>query len=516
MDRRSLLLGRRPTEAPAPAEAPAVAPVAARPAPRVVPTAGGLAPFAPTAQEPWDARRARHLLRRATLSATPDAVAAALAQTPAQAAHGLVDAALAAGLPPTPDYAALVPPPAGASAEAQQAYTDANNAAFRSHAASVVAESLGRRAPGSALNERMALVWHATIPASRQASGQTSRLYSYWTVLRRNALGSFEALVREVGLAPLMLVYLNGNQNRRGSPNENYARELLELFTLGVAGPDGQPTYTQADIADLARALTGWQTPAQQTDAVFNPARFDAGDKTLFGQTGPFGYAEAHDVLFAQRRTAIAHHAARRIYTAFVAATPNEHVVADLAAVLLAGGLQIAPAVRALLASQHFFSAGALGVRVKSPLDMALGLTADLGWSSPEGLAQRLRNDIREAGFDLFYPPDVAGWPEGRRWLDTGRTPLRGLMTDRVVSARTEARQFAQTVPTAADPYRFVADVAERLVSVPLSPALLAEGVTILLAGIPDYEWDPAVRSAEGRIRGLIQFLARLPEYQLA
>ena len=513
MDRRSILLGRRPTPA-AHSVAPAAA-VAAHAAPLEVPYAGGLAPFAPSASEPWDARRARHLLRRATLSAPSAAVAAALTRTPAQTVDALVDAALAAGLPPTPDYATLFPP-VNPTAEQTTAYNRANSAAYLAEVQSVMRELLGLRAAGTPLTERMALLWHTVIPTSRSSYNQASRLVEYWTVLRRNALGSFETLIREVGTTQAMLNYLNGKDNRVGRPNENYGREVLELFTLGVTGPDGSPNYTQADITDLSRALTGWQTPNQQVEAVFNPARYDAGQKTIFGRTGAFGYAEAHDVLFAERQTQIAHHAAQAVYQAFVAATPNTQVVAEMAGVLTANGFQIGAAVRALLKSAHFFSAGALGARIKDPLALTLGLVGELGWTNPEALSTRIRNLCRDIGFDLFYPPDVSGWDEGRTWLDTGSVPLRGIATDQLIAQRTEARAYAATFASAQDPYRFVADVAERLVAVPLSPATLAEAVTILLAGIPDYEWSPTVASAEGRIRGLLQFLARLPEYHLA
>ncbi len=514
MDRRSLLLGRRPAPAPLPAPLPAPDP-AHRPISIPVPTAGGLAPFVPTADQPWDARRARHLLRRATLSATPAAVTAALGQTPAQAADALVDAALAAPMPSVPDYAALFPPVNPTGPE-QTAYNQANSAGVRAEGDAVLRDLMTLRAPGTALRERLALAWHGVLTTNLSKYNQASRLYRYWAVLRRNALGSFETLVREVGVTPAMLVYLDGTQNRVGSPNENYAREVLELFTLGVTGPDGAANYTQADITNLARALTGWQTPSSQAEALFVPARFDAGSKTIFGQTGAFTYDTAHDVLFAQRRAQIAHHTARVLYQTFVAATPNETVVAELAGVLLANGLQIHAAVRALLQSQHLMSDGALGAQIKAPADALVGLVAELGWSNPEGLFSQIRSLSTSVGFELFRPPDVAGWSPGRPWLDTSRLPLRGIATDQLVARRSEARALVASLPGAGNsPYDLVDQLADRLVAIPLPAATRAEAVTILLGGIPDYEWDPTVSAAEGRIRSVLQFLARLPEYHL-
>ncbi len=373
------------------------------------------------------------------------------------------------------------------------------------------------RTPGTALRERLALAWHGLLTTNLSTYNQASRLYRYWTVLRRNALGSFETLVREVGVTPAMLVYLNGNQNRVGSPNENYAREVLELFTLGLTGPDGSANYAQADVSNLARALTGWQAPNGQADAVFVPSRFDAGQKTIFGQTGAFGYDTAHDVLFAQRRTQIAHHTARVLYKTLVAATPNETVVAELASVLLANGFQIHAAVRALLQSQHFMSDGALGATIKAPVGLLVGLIAELGWSNPEGLFASVRSLSTSVGFELYRPPDVSGWQPGRPWLDTSRLPLRGIATDQLIARRSEGRVLVGSLPGAGtSPYDLVDQLAERLVALPLSAATRAEAVTVLLGGIPDYEWDPTIQAAEARIRSVLQFFARLPEYQLA
>ena len=292
---------------------------------------------------------------------------------------------------------------------------------------------------------------------------------------------------------------------------------MLELFTLGVTGPDGSANYTQADIRELARALTGWQTPSGQAEAAFVASRFDAGQKTIFGQTGAWTYDTAHGILFAQRRSQIAHHTARVVYQTFVAATPNEAVVAELAGVLSASGFQIHAAVRALLKSQHVMSDGAMGALIKAPVPLLAGLVAELGWSNPEGLFSRIRSLSTSVGYELFKPPDVAGWPPGRPWLDTSRLPLRGVATDQLVAQRSEGRALVASLPGAgADPYDLVDRLAERLVALPLPAATRAEAVTVLLGGIPDYEWNPAVQAAEARIRAVLQFLARLPEFQLS
>ena len=487
------------------------------PPPIAPPTAGGLAPFEATAQEPWDAARARHLLCRTGYHAPSAAISAALARSPAAAANAVVDAALTAAPVPVPTYATLFPPPAGAPDADVQAYNTANSRGVTAEANGVLAAALALRTAGTGLRERLAIALHGTLTAHLSEYGNRAhRLVRYWSLLRGGAFGSYRTLVREMGRTPAMLLYLDGNLNRVGSPNENYARELLELFTTGIDGPDGQPNYTQQDVAELARCLTGWNVVSASNDGVFVPSRFDAGAKTVFGRTGAFGYDAAVDLVFAERAEAVARRLARVLYRALVAVEPNEEVVAELAAVLRANDFATEPAVRALLASRHFFSAGAMGARIRSPFDLLLGLVGASGYTSPEAQFSSVRSTCRDLGFDLFRPPDVAGWPGGRAWLDTGRLPLRWVATDRVWARRSEARALALTMPAPYDPYALVDALAVHVVAVPLSAATRAEGVTILLGGIPDYEWDPTIASAEGRIRGLLQFLSRLPESHLA
>ena len=523
MDRRALLLGRRPAPPP---DAPALPspsgadpdPVRRMPPPVAPPYAGGLAPYAPTASDPWDARRARHLLRRSGYYASPAAIASALGRTPGAVVTAIVDAAVAATLPPVPTHATLFPPPTGATAAEIATYNTANGNGFVAEANGVFAEALALRVPGTGLRERLTLALSGVLTTNYDGYGSRAhRLHTYWRLLRTHALGSYPTLVREMGRTPAMLDFLDGNLNRVGPPpNENYARELLELFTTGITGPDGQPNYTQADIVALARALTGWTTPSASNDGLFVASRFDAGQKTIFGRTGAFGYDEAHDLIFAERPAAVAHRLAGVLYRTFVAVGENAQVVGEIAAVLRANAFTIEPAVRALLGSQHFFSTSVLGARVTSPVDFLAGLAGASGYSAPEAQFSTFRTQARDMGFDVFRPPDVSGWSGGRVWLDTGRMPARWAATDRIWARRTEARALALTMATPADPYALTDELAAHTLAVPLSAATRAQAVEVLLGGIPDYEWDPAAAGSEARLRALLQFLSRLPEAQLA
>lgn len=484
--------------------------------PQPPPTAGGLTPFVSTGGEPWDEARARHLVRRTHIGTPSAGVAAALAQTPGAAVDALVDGALSASMPPRPGWADLLRPPTGAPQSEIDAFNTANNAGNGAARNSVFDELRGARDSTSPLRERLALMWHGHLTADRSTYGnRCARLYRYWDILRTHALGDFRTMVRAMGTTQAMLLYLNGAQNRVGQPNENYAREILELFTTGIADPNGAQPYTQADITELARALTGWTAPSTGHEAVFVTSRHDTGSKTLFGVTGALNYATAHDAIFAQRADAVAHNVCTRIYRSFVHDAPNATVVAQMRAVFLPN-FDIGATVRALLKSQHFFSDGARGALTRTPLDATLGLYVDSGYSNVEGMYGFAFARARDVGFELFRPPDVSGWDGGRTWLDTSRLPLRWLATDSIWARRSEARALANSVSSApSNPYTLVDDLAAHVVAVPVSAESRAECVALMLGGIPDYEWNPNAGGSEARIRAALQFLTRLPEYQL-
>ncbi|WP_412067415.1 DUF1800 domain-containing protein [Rubrivirga sp. IMCC43871] len=504
MDRRRFLRPRATDDAQAlpPAEPP--------------PYAGGLAPFAPAASAPWDARRAAHLVRRTGFGLDASAVDQHVQTTPADAVAGTVDAALAAGTPPRPYWADIPRPPSSASEAEKEAYEQANREGLIDSRESVVREALGLRHPGSPLRERLAMLWHSVVPVSSVETGNRGhRNYEYWYLLRRHALGRYDELIHEIGRTPSMLKYLDGDQNRVGNPNENFARELLELFTMGITGPDGSPNYTQQDIGELARALTGWTAPNTQLTSVLNPNRFDAGEKTVLGVTGALDYDGAMALIFSARRTAVAHYVARRLYREFVHDIPNEEVVEELAGVLDGADFAIEPAVRALLGSAHFFSDGVLAAKIKSPFEHVVGLLRTTGAADPDALVGRVLRQSRDAGQRPFDPPNVSGWAVGRSWLDTSTLPTRWLTSDDVISRGSIAQDFALSLPNPFDPYLLVDDLADRMISVPVPEPTRTEAVEILLAGIPDYEWNPKASTAPARIRATLQFLARLPEYQL-
>ena len=493
----------------------------AEPAPLA--TSVGLAPYT----GPMDARRVRHLLRRAGFSAPMDLVQAISPMSASSAVDTLVDGVVALGADPAPSWINHAPPYWDEPQAVIDAYWDENWARYEAHNDGMILRAQGASSAGPvgeavlAFRDRLTLFWHNQF-ATHQASYRiVPWLVRYWRLMQSQALGNFRTLADEMGRQPAMLVYLNGVDNRAGAPNENYARELLELFTMGITGPDGSPNYSQQDITEIARALTGWgvdyhgETPTP-LDSVFVPDWHDGGSKTMFGQTGTWGYSDVIRIVFEQRADEIAWWIASALYREFVYDVPHPGIVGQLATDLRDGGWQIEPVVRRLLASEHFFDDAALGVKVRSPFEHHISAHREIGYAPDAGFLGGLRYTMRLSGQIPFEPPNVAGWPGGRAWLDTSRLTSRWLYDSWLVWQQDTFRQFAGSMPDAWDAAQLAADIADALLGSPLSAAEADALTPILLNGIPDYEWNPETDGPEYRIRRLVEHLLRLPEFQLS
>ena len=220
-------------------------------------------------------------------------------------------------------------------------------------------------------------------------------------------------------------------------------------------------------------------------------------------------------LLFGQRLEAIAHFVADKLYREFVYAIPDADVVDDLAALLLTNDFQLEPVVRTLLKSAHFFDNETIGAQIKGPLDMALGLVRETGFTITENVS----NLIREGSFflnqRLFQPPNVAGWPGYHDWLDTNTFPVRWLYADIYLPLQQTLQALALAMPDPYDVEVLTADLAEFFLPIPLDQDELDKLLNIMLNGIPPYEWNPNDPGAEGRLFGLVSYMLEVPEYQL-
>lgn len=255
------------------------------------------------------------------------------------------------------------------------------------------------------LREKMAFFWHGHFACRNINIFYQQQLLH---VLRTNALGSFRELLHQVSRSAAMLQFLNAAQNRKGQPNENFAREVMELFTMGR----GQ--YTEKDIKEAARAFTGWTANAKG-EFIFRPLLHDGGTKTILGKTANFTGEEVLDLLLAQKQTA--HYITQKIYRAFVAEDVDAEKVTWLADRFYKSDYNIATLMADIFTADWFYDEKNIGAKIKSPVELLVGIQRMLPMqvNNTESLLvlQRLLGQV------LFYPPNVAGWPGGKTWIDS-------------------------------------------------------------------------------------------------
>jgi len=255
------------------------------------------------------------------------------------------------------------------------------------------------------LRERMVLFWHGHFTSGYRDVRNSYHMYVQNTLFRRHAAGSFRALLHEISKDPAMLEYLDNNRNRKERPNENYAREVMELFTLGTGN------YTEDDIKELARGLTGWSFDGNRFE--FHERQHDRGAKTFLGRRGQFGGDEMLDIILEQ--PAASRYLAERLWAFFAVGDADPAVIDGLARTLRDRDWQLAPALRQLFGSRAFFATA--GRKIKSPVELIVGLyrTTDLDARGAFGLSLA----AEALGQTLLDPPNVKGWPGGRDWITT-------------------------------------------------------------------------------------------------
>jgi uncharacterized protein (DUF1800 family) len=261
------------------------------------------------------------------------------------------------------------------------------------------------------LREKMAFFWHGHFACRNLNSFYQQQLLN---VLRENALADFGTLLRAVSKTPAMLQFLNNQQNLKNSPNENFAREVMELFTLG------RGHYTEQDVKEAARAFTGWGFN-RRGEFVFRTALHDTGAKIILGKSGNFTGDEVLNLLLEQRQTA--RFITQKIYRFFVNDTPNANRIEALSKKFYENGYQIASLMQDILSADWFYDTAHVGNRIKSPVELLAGICRQLPMQiENEGTLLLLQQALGQV---LLYPPSVAGWPGGRSWIDSSSLLLR-------------------------------------------------------------------------------------------
>jgi uncharacterized protein (DUF1800 family) len=354
-------------------------------------------PYRPTPESPWDLRRVVHLHRRAGFAAT----GAELRRDLEDGAEASVDRLLAGRMLP-----------AGAAAEFERA-----SAAI---AGAAVATSDPDRLKAwwifrmllspDPLGERLALMWHNHFATGNQKVADLSAMHRQNDLFRRYARASFGELLNAAVRDPALLIWLDAPSNRQGHPNENLARELMELFTLGIGH------YSEGDVKEAARALTGWTL----ADGAFleYAANHDPGEKTILGRSGKWAGSDLIRLLLEHPATA--RRLAGRLCETFMGeGSVRSQDLDELAEGLRAHHLDIGWGVATILRSRAFFAAANLGTRIVSPVEFVVGAVRAMGCLEPAPNPLVLAGWATRIGQDLFDPPNVGGWAGGRSWLSS-------------------------------------------------------------------------------------------------
>jgi len=367
------------------------------------------------------------------------------------------------------------------------------------------------------ITELMTLFWHDHFATSAELIIYPPAMYHQNKVLRDNSLGNFKDLVTSITFDPAMMIWLDNNQNSIGSINENFARELLELFTLG------EGNYTQTDVVEAARALTGYYTDG--LNIFFVPSLFDDEEKTFLGQTGNFDAYDIIDIIFEQEQTA--YFISEKIYKYFIYEQPDEIIIQELADILIENNYDIKPLMDELLNSEHFFDENFYGSKYKDPVTHSIGslrqLYIDINQSIdfPYTLHEMLRYVQFLGGQRLFYPPDVSGWPGYRNWINTYTLPWRKLYTNYLLDGTfgiiNDPVSFAERIPNGLSDSNALMDYLF-IYFYSIQPSQLTKENLLdeLLAGADPGEWHLIYYDgAQERFIGVIERMMRLSEYQL-
>ena len=412
------------------------------------------------------------------------------------------------------------------------------------------------------IREKMTLFWANLFGTESNDIGNAHWVYNHHTLLRQNAVGNYRQLIKQVTIDPGMLRYLNGYVNSASAPDENYARELQELFTLGK-GPTVQ--YSEADVRAAARVLTGWRINASFV-TFFDAGRHDTGtkqfssyygNKAITGKTGAAGAGETDELIdMIFQKDEVSKYICRRLYIWFVYykidAATEKNVIEPLAKIFRDNGYEMKPVLRALFESQHFFDVLNQGCFITSPVDYVIGCLREFGVVFPTAYTNQysmwnyIRNWYATMTQDVGDPPSVSGWPAYYQepqfheiWINADTLPKRNRFTDTMITSGystsgqriiIDAVAFVRKLNNPSDPNRLIDEILQVIYRVPMSSATKQSiKQQILLSNqAEDHYWTDAwniyiqnpstanFNIVNNRLKTLFQYFMNLPEYQLS
>lgn len=424
------------------------------------------------------------------------------------------------------------------------------------------------------LLERMMLFWTNHFAVSYQnmndlpgkaSNSYASHMFKYVKLIQQKGFGDFKELVRDMSKNSAMVYYLNNYNNRAGQPNEDFARELLELFTLGPKDKNGADNYTENDVAEVAKAVTGWRVNDATLSSYFDEERFDSSSKTILSQSSNYDLDGVVDLVFSEKESEVAWFLCRKLYVFFISAEPDNTAIEDLANYCISVNFNISDVLKNLFSSAHFYDDRFIGSRIKSPSEVFLCFLRQLEIApgseikeyirvQMQGLNEELLRPETVFGWSGYNPPDSDGTPGHYVWLNTNLMPARwDNLTDIIygydgAGSEYDPIKIAEKVSDPSNPFSLAEDIAEHLLSVPLdkagireveedfagNPALVPDvsGFSehkinlskILLGSIPWYEWTANSDNEDNlfyedtfaeSLRQYISYLIQLPAYQL-
>jgi uncharacterized protein (DUF1800 family) len=474
--------------------------------------ATALAPYA----GPWGTRQAAHLLRRAGFGGSPDDVSRTAAAGMQRAVDGLVRFPDTSGLVAPPQLVADSPRALRAqylgTMQTQQKPSDeqimqVRKAIGQAHLKNIIAMQrwfLDRMiATPAPLQEKMTLFWHGHFTSAYQKGIPAQALVDQNNLFRQYALGNIRDLTLKVSQDPAMLRYLDNAQNVKAHPNENYARELMELFTLGIGN------YTETDVRESARAFTGWSLDA---DFAFipRPRQHDDDSKTFLGRTGDFDGSNIVQIIFEQ--PAAARWFARCLLGFFVYSDPEPGLVDATAALLRRNDFTLAPVMSALLRSNVFYSDRAYRALVKSPVDFVVGSYQLYGIKQSDVAAL---GALRRMGQILFVPPNVKGWDGGASWLNSQTLLTRENFAAGLMKAMPDAAWFDAAMGKR-DPATVARTLTQTILQGDVSPSSTERLVAYLGGSDVAALAQLSGENADERVRAAAYLTMAMPAYQLA
>ncbi len=475
---------------------------------------GGLKPLDAAA---WDYAKARHLMIRAGFGGTPDEVAALYAK----GLHGAVDHLVNFTKQPAPEVAFAAYPKerpenfvSALSGDEQRLLQNQRVAQDNKQLLDMRKWWLQRMIESPRpLEEKLTLFWHGQIPVQYTTVGDSYYMYLQNELFRANAAGNFATLLYGISHDAAMLKYLNNDTNVKGKANENLAREIIELFSMGR-----DQGYTEIDIRQGARALTGYTYDAATGQFRYIADRHDTEPKTIFGKTG--NWSGDDYVRLILETPYPAKFVSRQMFSFFTHADPSIDTVESLAAVLKLNNYDLTPMLENLFLSEEFYSDASMNTEVKSPVQLIVGLHRDLGLKSPD--YTYLATACRDMGQDLFEPPSVFGWQPGLSWVTTSRVLSRYNVLAEVIEKRPrDGKTGVDVVGTllVGKEFQNHGEVVDYLVkccwTVPLSDGKKAALIEFLKPLPEPAKWAAEAGPVNARLTILLAMLLCSPEYQL-